>query len=187
MFDTPFYLPLFGPTETKEFLTHLPLVHIYASVNWVSIGSGNGLSAVRRQAITWTSADFLSIRPFGTNFSENSIEIRNFSFRKLHLKRLPAKWRGWVKYFVGHLRQNIHTADHKHTVIINPASRSYTSLLSIAIKYNRENTDKYDLDLFQQHTIWSKFYILKMGIPLCTFWMNGVEVDYLSSSLCIDM
>ena len=37
-------------------LTHLSLVRIYASVNWVSISSGNGLSPVRRQAITWTIA-----------------------------------------------------------------------------------------------------------------------------------
>ena len=32
-------------------LTHLRLVRIYASVNRVSIGSDNGLSPVRRQAI----------------------------------------------------------------------------------------------------------------------------------------
>ena len=28
----------------------------YASLKWVIIGSGNGLSPVRRQAITWTNA-----------------------------------------------------------------------------------------------------------------------------------
>ena len=39
-----------------------PKCHIYASVNWVIISSGNGLSPVRRQAITWTSADILLIR-----------------------------------------------------------------------------------------------------------------------------
>ena len=47
-----------------------PLCRIYATVNWVSIGSDNGLSPVRRQAITWTNADLLSIGPFRTNFSE---------------------------------------------------------------------------------------------------------------------
>ena len=31
--------------------------YIYASMNWVSIGSDNGLSPDRRQAITWTNAD----------------------------------------------------------------------------------------------------------------------------------
>ena len=29
---------------------------IYASLNWVIIGSDNGLSPVRRQAIIWTNA-----------------------------------------------------------------------------------------------------------------------------------
>ena len=33
--------------------------------NLVIIGSGNGLSPVRRQAITWTNDDLLSIAPFG--------------------------------------------------------------------------------------------------------------------------
>ena len=59
----------------------------------IDIGSGNGLSPVRRQAITWTNAALLSIRPSGTNFSEKFeskyktwIKIQNFSFAKLHLK-----------------------------------------------------------------------------------------------------
>ena len=58
-------------------LTHLPLCRIYASVNWVIIDSGNGLSPGRRQAITWTNAGLLSIGPVRTNFSEiwiNSLE-----------------------------------------------------------------------------------------------------------------
>ena len=48
-------------------LTHLP--RIYASVNWVSIGSNNGLSPDRRQAIIWTNAGILLIAPLVTNFS----------------------------------------------------------------------------------------------------------------------
>ena len=64
---------------------------MYASLNWVSTGSGNGLSPVRRQAITWTSADLLSIRPLGTNFSEIQIEIQNLSFMKTHLNLSSAQ------------------------------------------------------------------------------------------------
>ena len=42
----------------RDELSRLPLVpYIYASVNWVSIGSDNGLSPVRRQAITYTNID----------------------------------------------------------------------------------------------------------------------------------
>ena len=43
------------------------------SVNWASIGSGNGFSPVWRQAITWNNADLLSIGSLGINFSD----IRN--------------------------------------------------------------------------------------------------------------
>ena len=72
-------------------LTHLPLVP--QSVNWVSIGSGNGLSPVQRQAITWTNAGLLSIGPLGTNFSEIWIKTQKFSFMKMHLNLSSAKWR----------------------------------------------------------------------------------------------
>ena len=36
---------------------------IYASLNWVIIGSDNGLSPVRRQAIIWTNAGILLFGP----------------------------------------------------------------------------------------------------------------------------
>ena len=61
----------------------------YAS--WIIIGSGNGLSPVRRQAITWTSDVLLLIGPSGTKFSEIFIKIKMFSFTKLHLKMSSAK------------------------------------------------------------------------------------------------
>ena len=48
---------------------------IYASVNYTIIGSHNGLSPIRRQAIIWTNAGILSIEPLGTNFCEIFIEI----------------------------------------------------------------------------------------------------------------
>ena len=47
---------------------------IYASVNRVSIGSDNGLSPIRRQAIIWTNAGILLIEPLGTKFSEMLIK-----------------------------------------------------------------------------------------------------------------
>ena len=57
------------------------------------IGSDNGLSPRRRQAIIWTSAGILLIRPLGTNFSEILIRNQTFSFKKMHLKMSSAKWR----------------------------------------------------------------------------------------------
>ena len=57
------------------------------------IGSDNGLSPGRRQAIIWTIAGILLIGPLGTNFSEILIEIHTFSFMKMHLKMSSARWR----------------------------------------------------------------------------------------------
>ena len=55
------------------------------------LGSDNGLSPGRHQAIIWTKDGILLIGPLGTSFSE--IEIHVFSFKKLHLKMSSGKWR----------------------------------------------------------------------------------------------
>ena len=57
------------------------------------IGSDNGLSPGRRQAIIWTNAGILLIGPLATKFSENLIRIQIFSFKKMHLKMSSAKLR----------------------------------------------------------------------------------------------
>ena len=57
------------------------------------IGSDNGLSPGRRQAIIRTNAGILLKRPLGTNFSEILIEILLFSFKKMRLKVSSAKRR----------------------------------------------------------------------------------------------
>ena len=80
-------------TMLDEELTHWGWVtHICVSKLTI-IGSDNGLSPGRRQAIIWTNAGILLIRTLGTNFSEISIGILTFSFKKMHLKMLSAKWR----------------------------------------------------------------------------------------------
>ena len=73
--------------------THWGEWRICASLNWVIIGSDNGLSPVWHQAIISTKAGILLIGPLGTNFSEILIGIQTFSFKKLHLKTSSAKWR----------------------------------------------------------------------------------------------
>ena len=57
------------------------------------IGSDNGLSPGRRQAIIWTNAGILLIWTLGANFSDVWSEIHAFSFKKMHLKMASAKWR----------------------------------------------------------------------------------------------
>ena len=55
------------------------------------IGSDNGLSPERRQAIIWTNAGILLIGPLGTDFSDILIEIQTFSLKKTRLKMSSAK------------------------------------------------------------------------------------------------
>ena len=61
--------------------------------NLTIIGSDNGLSPGRRQAIIWTNAGILLTGPLGTNFIEILIAILTFSFKKIRLKVSSAKWR----------------------------------------------------------------------------------------------
>ena len=74
-------------------LTHWGRVTHICIDNLTIIGSDNGLSPGRRQAITWTNVGIFLIGPIGTNFSEMSIEIHTFSFKKIHLNMSSGKWR----------------------------------------------------------------------------------------------
>ena len=74
-------------------LTHWGRVTHISVGKLSNIGSDNGLSPGRRQAIIWTNAGISLIGPSGTNFSEIWIWIQTFSCKKLHLKTSSAKWR----------------------------------------------------------------------------------------------
>ena len=67
-------------------------MHICVS-NLAIIGSDNGLSPGRCQAIVWTNAGILLIGPLETNFSEILNVIYIFPFKKMHLKISSGKWR----------------------------------------------------------------------------------------------
>ena len=72
-------------------LTHWGRVTHICVGKLTTIGSDNGLSPERRQAIIWTNAGILLIGPLGPNFSEILIEIQTFSMKKIRLKMSPAK------------------------------------------------------------------------------------------------
>ena len=74
-------------------LTHWGRVTHICVGKLIIIGSDNGLSPGRRQAIISTNAGILLIRPLGTNFNENLIGIQTFSFKKMYLKMSSEKWR----------------------------------------------------------------------------------------------
>ena len=81
------------PHKLRWRLTHWGRVTHICVGNLAIIGSDNGLSPGRRQAIIWTNAGILLIGPWETNFSEILISINTFSFKKFHLKISSAKWR----------------------------------------------------------------------------------------------
>ena len=77
----------------EQYLTHWGRVTHICLSELTSIGSDDGLSPGRRQAIIRTNAGILLIRPLGTKFSEILIEILLFSFKKMRLKMSFAKRR----------------------------------------------------------------------------------------------
>ena len=74
-------------------LTHWSRVTHICVGNLPIIGSDNGLSSDRRQAIFWTNAGKFLIGPLGTNFSEILIKIITFSFKKMRSKVSSGKRR----------------------------------------------------------------------------------------------
>ena len=63
-------------------LSHWGRVTHICSIRLIIISSANGLSPGRRQASSWTNDWILLIEPLGTTFSEISIAIITFSFKK---------------------------------------------------------------------------------------------------------
>ena len=81
------------PPHENYHLTHWGRVtHICVSKLSI-IGSDNGLSPDRRQAIIYTNAGILLIGTLGTNFNDVLIEIHTFSSKNIHFKMSSGKWR----------------------------------------------------------------------------------------------
>ena len=76
-----------GPIMRKMFLFYDVIMKL------TIIGSDNGFSSCQCQAVIWTNAGILLIWRLGTNFNEMLIKTPTFSFKKMHLKMLSAKWR----------------------------------------------------------------------------------------------
>ena len=75
------------------FLTHWGRVTHICVGKLIIIGSDNGLSPGRRQAIIWTNAGMSLIGSLGINFSEILIAVETFSFMKMHLEMSSGKCR----------------------------------------------------------------------------------------------
>ena len=81
----------------------------------IMIGSDNGLSPGRHQAIIWTNAAILLIWTLGTNVSETLSEIHTFSFKKMHLIMFSAKWR---PYYLGRLNVSSTRTGHVYSLSV---------------------------------------------------------------------
>ena len=69
-----------APLLYKELTNWGRVTHICVG-NVTIIGSDNGLSPGRRQAITWTNVGILLIGHLEINFSDMLIEIHTYSFK----------------------------------------------------------------------------------------------------------
>ena len=105
------------------------------------IGSNNGLSPGRCQAIIWTNAGILLIGPQGTKFNEISIKIHTFSFKEMHLQMSYGKWRPFcLGLNVIYCSRTLHQATfHQHYITgIWPRIRNHIyCVLSDAIDHPR--------------------------------------------------
>ena len=95
----------------------------------IIIGSDNGLSPGRRQAIVWTNAGILLIGPSGTNFSEILIKLCIFSSAKIHLKMSSGKGR---PFCLG-LNMLTHWGRDKLATILQTAFSNQCSCVMIAL------------------------------------------------------
>ena len=83
--------PCMVSTEYATPLTHWGRMTHICIGKLIIIGSDNGLSPGRRQAIIWTNAGILLTGPLGTNSSEILKETQIISLNKIHLKMSSAK------------------------------------------------------------------------------------------------
>ena len=152
-----------------------------------TIGSDNGLSPGRRQAIIWTNAGILLIGPPGTNFSEILIEIYTFSFKKMRLKGSSAKWRlfrlglnelsrlsmtsgivharftkGWPERL-----DRVGLYIHVYGSLVWPRavySEVYFLLILIFTCWRASRIERFN---FRKHSIYLRNYVMKNSSPKC--------------------
>ena len=115
------------------------------------IGSDNGLSPGRRQAITWTNVGILLIGPLGTNFSEMLIKIQENPFENVVWKMAAIlSWPQCVKI------------QHKRIMLIHESTKFQLEILKRSMI---SASTKFQLKILK----WS------MISAIHKFWENGLE------------
>ena len=93
------------------------MTHIICVYNVTIIGSDNGLTHGRRQAIIWTNVGILLIEPLGTNFSEIVIEIITFSVGFNELRSMVAEALMCGQHFADDISTCIYTIENLYIFI----------------------------------------------------------------------
>ena len=174
--------------EPVRKLTHWGRVTHICVGKLTIIGSDNGLSPGRRQAIIWTNAGIL-IESLGTNFSEILIGIQIFSFTKMRMKMSSAKWR---PFCLG-LNVLTHYLRWLNAKEATPQCTEAASLVSFALSYpfvicHQLNITLYCASITTAHAFPFRVasmpavrYDLSGGLPTC-LWLF-IYQDY--SVICI--
>ena len=117
------------------------------------IGSNNGLSPRGHQAVIWTNAAILSIKPYGTYFSEILFRIQMFPFKKIHWKMSSANWWPFCLGinmlrkldFWNKLRGRLIKTKIRHCIWICPQNVNFCQPQSIYARKHLNNQSKVNL------------------------------------------
>ena len=144
-------------------LTHWARVTHICVGKLTKIGSDNGLSPERRQAVIWTNAVLLLIGPLGTNFSGMLIEIQTFSLKKIRLKMSSAKC---CSFRLG-LNEFITNAANNDSKVWHLLFMCYTHCDSI---WSNDRSSGYFMTLWQINTtvimICHALYMIRISMQL---------------------
>ena len=141
------------------------MTHICVS-KIIVIGSDNGLSPGRRQAIIWTNDGILLTGPLRRNFSEIWIQINTCSFTKMHLKMSSGKCRPYC-FSLNVLIQHVTLICFKHSSL--PLRILLLLSLSIALT---SSLSKPPLQLWHVWLITSHSFLCSCN------WLSGLKHWY---------
>ena len=170
------------PSPVMIWLTHWGRVTHKCVGKLTSIGSDNGLSPGRRQAIIWTNGGILLIGPLGTNFSEILIKIHRFSFMKMHLKMSSGKW--W-QFYLGLNVLNMHDIAYSTAVTKGDLLRLYWKYPK-ATPYIILMDELWLLGLFCRKLIllwWNMTVVHNDSTNILPIWLSQLE----AFSVCISL
>ena len=134
-----------------------------------TIGSDNGLSPSRHQAIIWTNAGILLI---GTNCSEILSEIHTFSFKKMHVKMSSGKWPPFC------LGLNVLTT-HQQVVSSNPVRYNYTHVCIERVFHPDYRDPRIDVDWYRSDAKMLDRYLIDVNPRVfairTVFWCDCIR------------